>query len=204
MELIPEALSVTATPSLARSAAVGQARGSMGPSLPVPNAGNRHRAGWRHDVCGHCPSDKGRREPHWSVGNQSTEPAQERSGAHAPQDLIGNGSLAAREGGDPAHIPIVVLTLIAVIASLSVPTVGDKGELPDSLPNLFLPNVPLNLDTLRIIFPYALAKAFVGLLESLMTAKLTPTPAPTRAANPGARAPRTSSPASSAAWVAAR
>jgi SulP family sulfate permease len=53
-----------------------------------------------------------------------------------------------------------------------VPTVGDKGELPESLPSLFIPNVPFSLETLRIIFPFALAMAFVGLLESLMTAKL--------------------------------
>ena len=52
------------------------------------------------------------------------------------------------------------------------PTVGDEGKLPDSLPSLFLPDVPLSLDTLRIIGPYALAMALVGLLESLMTAKL--------------------------------
>jgi SulP family sulfate permease len=50
--------------------------------------------------------------------------------------------------------------------------VGDKGDLPDSLPSLFLPNVPFTLETLQVIFPFALAMAFVGLLESLMTAKL--------------------------------
>ncbi|NKX50821.1 SulP family inorganic anion transporter, partial [Arthrobacter deserti] len=69
-------------------------------------------------------------------------------------------------------VAIVVLTLITVLASLAVPTVGDKGELPEALPSLFLPNVPLNLETLQVLFPYALAMAFVGLLESLMTAKL--------------------------------
>jgi len=50
--------------------------------------------------------------------------------------------------------------------------VGDKGALPDSLPSLSLPNVPFTLETLQVIFPFALAMAFVGLLESLMTAKL--------------------------------
>ncbi|GAB3537781.1 SulP family inorganic anion transporter [Arthrobacter tecti] len=69
-------------------------------------------------------------------------------------------------------VAIVVLTLITVLASITVPTVGDKGELPDSLPSLFVPNVPLNFETLQVIFPYALAVALVGLLESLMTAKL--------------------------------
>ncbi|HBV09339.1 MAG TPA: sodium-independent anion transporter [Micrococcaceae bacterium] len=69
-------------------------------------------------------------------------------------------------------VAIVVLTLITVFASLAVPTVGDQGDLPESLPALFFPDIPLNLETLQILFPYALAMAFVGLLESLMTAKL--------------------------------
>jgi len=69
-------------------------------------------------------------------------------------------------------VAIVVLTLITALASLTVPTVGDKGELPESLPTLFFPDIPLNFESLKVIFPYALAMAFVGLLESLMTAKL--------------------------------
>ncbi|TLM84719.1 SulP family inorganic anion transporter [Pseudarthrobacter sp. NamE5] len=69
-------------------------------------------------------------------------------------------------------VAIVVLTLITVMASVAVPTVGDKGGLPDSLPSLFIPDVPFTLETLQVIFPFALAMAFVGLLESLMTAKL--------------------------------
>ena len=69
-------------------------------------------------------------------------------------------------------VAIVVLTLVTVLGAVDVPTVGDKGALPDSLPFLFLPNVPVSLETLQIIFPFSLAMAFVGLLESLMTAKL--------------------------------
>lgn len=69
-------------------------------------------------------------------------------------------------------VAIVVLTLITVYGAITVPTVGDKGELPQSLPELFFPNVPLTFETLQVIFPYAIAMAFVGLLESLMTAKL--------------------------------
>lgn len=69
-------------------------------------------------------------------------------------------------------IAIVLLTAAAVVFGLSVPTVGDQGELPRSLPELFIPNVPLNVETLSIIAPYAAAMAIVGLLESLMTAKL--------------------------------
>ncbi|MCR2812658.1 SulP family inorganic anion transporter [Microbacterium sp. zg.Y1090] len=69
-------------------------------------------------------------------------------------------------------IAIVVLTAVVVVFGIAVPTVGDQGELPHSLPSLFLPDVPLEWETLRIIAPYALAMATVGLLESLMTAKL--------------------------------
>ena len=69
-------------------------------------------------------------------------------------------------------VAIVALTGFTVLASLSVPDVGDEGELPDSLPSLFVPDVPLDLDTLAVIAPYALAMALVGLLESLLTAKL--------------------------------
>lgn len=69
-------------------------------------------------------------------------------------------------------VSIVVLTVITVAAGIAVPTVGDKGELPSSLPVPGVPDVPFTLDTLKIIAPYALAMALVGLMESLMTAKL--------------------------------
>ncbi|GAA4732306.1 SulP family inorganic anion transporter [Isoptericola chiayiensis] len=69
-------------------------------------------------------------------------------------------------------VAIVLLTVITVFAAIAVPTVGDEGELPSSLPTLFFPDVPLNLETLQIIAPYALAMALVGLIESLLTAKL--------------------------------
>ncbi|MET7294516.1 SulP family inorganic anion transporter [Streptomyces griseoloalbus] len=69
-------------------------------------------------------------------------------------------------------VSIVVLTVITVAAGIAVPTVGDKGALPSSLPVPGLPDVPFTLDTLTTIAPYALAMALVGLMESLMTAKL--------------------------------
>ncbi|MER0449722.1 SulP family inorganic anion transporter [Streptomyces sp. Edi4] len=69
-------------------------------------------------------------------------------------------------------VSIVVLTAVTVAAAIAVPTVGDKGELPSSLPTPGLPDVPITLDTLTTIAPYALAMALVGLMESLMTAKL--------------------------------
>lgn len=67
---------------------------------------------------------------------------------------------------------IVVITLLVVFTGLHVPTVGDMGKLPASLPELFIPHVPLNPTTARIVVPYALGMALVALLESLMTAKL--------------------------------
>ena len=79
---------------------------------------------------------------------------------------------------------IAVLTVAAVVAGWDLPTVGDKGELPDSLPALLFPDIPLTLDTLRIIAPYALAMAFVGLLESLLTAKLVDDITDTRSSKP--------------------
>ncbi|MEZ0581255.1 SulP family inorganic anion transporter [Nocardioides sp. MH1] len=69
-------------------------------------------------------------------------------------------------------VAIVALTGFTVLAALTVPNVGDEGELPDSLPSLLIPDVPLELHTLKVIAPYALAMALVGLLESLLTAKL--------------------------------
>jgi len=69
-------------------------------------------------------------------------------------------------------VAIVALTLFAVLAKVDVPAVQDKGELPDSLPSLFVPNVPLTLETFQVIAPFALSMALVGLLESLLTAKL--------------------------------
>ena len=69
-------------------------------------------------------------------------------------------------------VAVVLLTIATVVLGLNVPDVGDQGELPRGLPTLGLPDVPLNFNTLRIIAPFALAIALVGLMESLMTAKL--------------------------------
>ncbi|MHA7861870.1 SulP family inorganic anion transporter [Tessaracoccus sp. Y36] len=69
-------------------------------------------------------------------------------------------------------VAIVVITVLVVASGWDLPSVSDQGELPSSLPELFLPQVPLTLETLQIIGPYALAMALVGILESLMTAKL--------------------------------
>ncbi|MBF0586250.1 SulP family inorganic anion transporter [Prosthecochloris sp. N3] len=69
-------------------------------------------------------------------------------------------------------VTIVSLTAVSMILGLDIRTVGDMGELPDALPVFLLPDVPLTLSTLQIIFPYSLALAVVGLLESMMTATI--------------------------------
>ncbi|TPD90265.1 SulP family inorganic anion transporter [Pantoea vagans] len=67
---------------------------------------------------------------------------------------------------------IVVLTAISMWLHLDVRTVGDMGNLPDSLPVFLIPDIPLNMDTLLIILPYSAGLAVVGLLESMMTATI--------------------------------
>lgn len=69
-------------------------------------------------------------------------------------------------------VAIVVLTGVAIFLGLDIRTVGDMGKLPDSLPVFLLPDVPLNLETLKIIFPVSATLAVVGLLESMMTASI--------------------------------
>ena len=66
-------------------------------------------------------------------------------------------------------VTIVLLTIFVMFSGWDVRNVGDMGQLPDTLPIFLWPNVPLNLETLKIIFPYSFALAIVGLLESFMT-----------------------------------
>jgi len=69
-------------------------------------------------------------------------------------------------------VAIILLTGISMAAGLDIRTVGDMGQLPDTLPVFLWPEVPLNMETLSIIFPYAIGLATVGLLESMMTATI--------------------------------
>ena len=69
-------------------------------------------------------------------------------------------------------IAILILSAISIGFGLPVNTVGDMGKLPEGLPSIVLPDVPLTLETLRIILPYSLTMAAVGLLESLLTAQI--------------------------------
>ncbi|WP_221566772.1 SulP family inorganic anion transporter [Alkalihalobacillus sp. TS-13] len=69
-------------------------------------------------------------------------------------------------------IAIIVMTVIAVTSGVGVRTVGDMGQLTQALPMFLIPEIPLNFETLKIIFPYSFALAIVGLLESLLTAQI--------------------------------
>ena len=69
-------------------------------------------------------------------------------------------------------VAIAAVTILALSFGIEVPTVADLGAMPTALPDFLLPDVPLTFETLRIIFPYSLALAAVGLLESLLTAQI--------------------------------
>jgi len=69
-------------------------------------------------------------------------------------------------------VAIVVVTAVAAIFKIDVRTVAHLGELPTALPSFGIPDVPLTLETLRILMPVSLTLAAVGLLESLLTAQL--------------------------------
>lgn len=69
-------------------------------------------------------------------------------------------------------VSIIAITGISIYFGMDLRTVGDMGELPSTLPIFLMPDIPLHLDTLRIIFPYSLTLMAVGLLESLMTATI--------------------------------
>ncbi|MBO3065308.1 SulP family inorganic anion transporter [Staphylococcus shinii] len=69
-------------------------------------------------------------------------------------------------------IAIILLTITYLVTGANVETVGDLGEIKRSLPQFFIPDVPFNIETLKIIFPYALSMAIVGLVESLLTARI--------------------------------
>jgi SulP family sulfate permease len=69
-------------------------------------------------------------------------------------------------------VAIMLLTAITIFTGAPVNSVSDMGALPEGLPAFAFPDVPLTLDTLRIILPFSLAMAAVGLLESLLTAQI--------------------------------
>jgi high affinity sulfate transporter 1 len=69
-------------------------------------------------------------------------------------------------------VAIITITVIAVMTGSGVRTIGDMGELTQTLPFFLIPDIPLTFETLQIIFPYSLSIAIVGLVESLLTASI--------------------------------
>ncbi|WP_260471797.1 SulP family inorganic anion transporter [Bacillus salinus] len=69
-------------------------------------------------------------------------------------------------------VAIIIITIFTIITGSSTKTVGDMGELPTAFPFFLIPDVPFNIATLQIIFPYAIALAVVGLVETLLTATI--------------------------------
>ena len=73
----------------------------------------------------------------------------------------------------PATLVAILLTTALVLAfKIDIPSVGDLASVKGGLPNFLIPNVPLNLETLKIILPYAFILAAIGLIESLLTLNL--------------------------------
>lgn len=69
-------------------------------------------------------------------------------------------------------IAIITLTIIAIFSGVELRTIGDLGTISQTLPSFIIPNVPFNLETLQIIFPFSLSLAIVGLVESLLTSQI--------------------------------
>jgi SulP family sulfate permease len=69
-------------------------------------------------------------------------------------------------------VAIILITFIAIMTGSGVRTVGDMGALTQALPMFLIPSIPINFETLMIVFPYAFALSIVGLLESLLTAQI--------------------------------
>src|SRR5690625_5455241 len=69
-------------------------------------------------------------------------------------------------------IAIVLLTSFAIYGNVDLRTVGDLGSITSALPSFFIPDVPFTFETLAIIFPYSIALAIIGLLESLLTSTI--------------------------------
>lgn len=69
-------------------------------------------------------------------------------------------------------VVILLLTALYVITGANVRTIGDLGTIERSLPSFFIPDVPFNLETLRVILPYSVSMAIVGLVESLLTSRI--------------------------------
>jgi len=69
-------------------------------------------------------------------------------------------------------VAILFTTIVVLVLKIDIPSVGDLASVKGGLPEFSIPSVPLNIETLKIIFPYAFILASIGLIESLLTLNL--------------------------------
>ena len=69
-------------------------------------------------------------------------------------------------------VAIIFTTVLVIVLNIDIPSVGDLASVKGGLPSFIIPDVPLNYETLKIIFPYAFILAAIGLIESLLTLNL--------------------------------
>ena len=69
-------------------------------------------------------------------------------------------------------VAILFTTILVLVLKIDIPSVGDLASVKGGFPNFSIPFVPLEIETLKIIFPYALILASIGLIESLLTLNL--------------------------------
>lgn len=69
-------------------------------------------------------------------------------------------------------VAIITITIIVSVFNIDIKTLGDMGRITTELPKLLIPNVPFNMETLAVIFPYSISVALVGIVESLLTSQL--------------------------------
>ncbi len=75
---------------------------------------------------------------------------------------------------------IATVSALVIFAGIDTKTVGDMASIAGGLPAFHLPEIPLNWETLQIVFPYSLILAAIGLIESLLTLNLIDTMTDTR------------------------
>lgn len=66
----------------------------------------------------------------------------------------------------------MIISIISIVTGSNVKLIGGMGDISGTLPNILIPNVVFNFETLRIILPYSISLAFVGLIESILTAQI--------------------------------
>lgn len=69
-------------------------------------------------------------------------------------------------------VAVVIITIISLLTSSNVKLIGEMGNISGTLPSIRIPQVALDFETLKIILPYAISLAFVGLIESVLTAQI--------------------------------